>query len=416
MDMNVTDQDVTNFLTAIIEVGGINKVDNSPDKYIRRPQADNKIATLTIENTSHPLAIYGTKAADALIINPFSEGDADNAKKAWFYASRNVVLGSNIIKLMNYLLRIGAEAHTKADKAPKAEPKAPAKKGKKVVVEETPQVEVDNDVPLLAMKLLEDDVLDIDSKMLKEFESLAKELKDFIVIHYNKTTRQGEVSCLIFNQARRKQFSSIRTKTWTVLENLMRKLLGTDDMTTLAEPATIVGVPVLETFTKIFVKIYKKLEEPLKLVGIELPTLGELESHIKYLAQYYTKARWCVSNPAANPVVPTIPTSGVPGVGIPQARTIPNAVVMPAAPINTYARLPKSQSGVPIGALNAAPVMGYTGGVVVSGTGVPAPVVAQGPVIPTTGVPMGSGVPMPQPAVQQGQATQGHTHNPYARP
>ena len=36
----IKDEDVSKFLKAIIEIGGINSVDDSPDKYIRRGGGD----------------------------------------------------------------------------------------------------------------------------------------------------------------------------------------------------------------------------------------------------------------------------------------------------------------------------------------------------------------------------------------
>ena len=334
MTDKIKDEDVSKFLKAIIEIGGINSVDDSPDKYIRRCSGDGEPASLTVDGISHPLAIYGTRANDAIIINPFAEGDLDASKNVWFYSTRNVVLGGLIVKLMKELIKMGADSHLKK-KTDKTEPS------------------------LEAIKLLEGIVDDIDVSTIKEFDKIAKELRDFIVIHYNKTTKKGEVSCLIFNKVRRKQFPAIRVKSWAVFEKMLANILGTDDMSTFAESATTVGIPVLETFTKILVKIYKAIKEPLTVIGVTLPQLGELESHVKYLGQYYTCARWCVgsvpdkeqetkSTPTPPWVVPTV--GGVPNV----QNAIPMVGVMPA-PVPPMP-IPVVGGGVPMPAYGGVPM------------------------------------------------------------
>lgn len=335
MTDKIKDEDVSKFLKAIIEIGGINSVDDSPDKYIRRGSGDGEPASLTVDSISHPLAIYGTRANDAIIINPFAEGDLDASKNVWFYSTRNVVLGGLIVKLMKELIKMGADSHLKK-KTDKTEPS------------------------LEAIKLLEGIVDDIDVSTIKEFDKIAKELRDFIVIHYNKTTKKGEVSCLIFNKVRRKQFPAIRVKSWAVFEKMLANILGTDDMSTFAESATTVGIPVLETFTKILVKIYKAIKEPLTVIGVTLPQLGELESHVKYLGQYYTCARWCVgsvpdkeqetkSTPTPPWVVPTV--GGVPNV----QNAIPMVGVM-SAPAPVPMPIPVVGGGVPMPAYGGVPM------------------------------------------------------------
>ena len=365
----IKDEDVSRFLKAIIEIGGINSVDDSPDKYIRRGGGDGEPASLTVDGISHPLAIYGTRATDAIIINPFAEGDLDASKNVWFYSTRNVVLSGLIVKLMKELIKMGADSHLKK-KADKAEQS------------------------LEAIKLLEGIVDDIDVSTIKEFDKIAKELRDFIVIHYNKTSKKGEVSCLIFNKVRRKQFPAIRVKSWAVFEKMLANILGTDDMSTFAEGATTVGIPVLETFTKILVKIYKAIKEPLTVIGVNLPQLGELESHVKYLGQYYTCARWCVgsvpdkeqvekSAPTPPWVVPTV--GGVPNVqnAIPMVGAMaapvppmPIPVVGGGVPMNGFAGVPMAAPEVP-----AVPMVGDPlAGVPVSASIAPVP--SSVPVLP----------------------------------
>ena len=76
-NVQVTESDVSACLKALIELGNVNTVDDSPDKFIRSKNGD--VVTLQVENNvSRPLAIFGTRSADALVVNPFSEGDSES--------------------------------------------------------------------------------------------------------------------------------------------------------------------------------------------------------------------------------------------------------------------------------------------------------------------------------------------------
>ena len=392
MNEKIKDEDVSKFLKAIIEIGGINSVDDSPDKYIRRGSGDGEPASLTVDGVAHPLAIYGTQATDAIIINPFAEGDLDASKNVWFYSTRNVVLGGLLGKLMKELIKIGADSHLK-------------KKNEKL------------DQPLEAIKLLESVVEDIDVSTIKEFDKIAKELRDFIVIHYNKTTKRGEVSCLIFNKVRRKQFPAIRVKSWAVFEKLLGKILGTTDLSTFSEGANTVGIPVLETFTKILVKIYRAIKEPLTVIGVTLPQLGELESHIKYLGKYYLCARWCVGSVPdkvedKNDMTPpwVVPVVG----GVPATQTsIPMVNPTPLPTPIGFGSVP--MGGSAIGSMSAPAPMPFIGAPQIPSVA-PAPLmsapVAEVPVAAST-IPVFTGSGVPAPAMNEPVI---RTDNPFARP
>lgn len=313
METNFSDADISSFLKSLIELGGGNVVDDSPDKYIRL-KSTGKQETLTIDGRSQPLAIYGTRATDAIIINPFAEGEADSTKNTWFYASRNIVLSAILASIMKKLLTIGAE-------------NANRKKGEKETAD------------MKAIGLLSKHILSVDEKMVKEFESLSKELHNFFNIYYNKTTRQGEVKCVIFVEAQRKAFPSIRVKTWDVLAGLMRDILNVTDLSEFNYMPQTLGVPVFESFANILVNIYARLEEPMKLIDRTVDNLAALRSHLKYLPQYYGKAKWC--------------TAPQPAVGANMGMASP--LVMPAPMGGNYV-MPNQMPGMlPAGAAGVMP-------------------------------------------------------------
>lgn len=275
---NVTDQDVSTFLTQLIELGGVDTVDDSPDKYIR--DMDGNIVTINWEGKAYNLAIYGTKATDVAIINPFAEGEANSARHIWFYSSRNTILSGVLIKIMIHLLQIGANAH---------------KKGKN---KEQQPVDLD------AAEFLSKHVLKVDEPMVKEFDKLQKaSLRDFAKVYYNTSTKTGEFNCIIFNTAQRSSVAkSVRTSTWTTLENIMLDVLRVKSLSEFSYKSHMLGCPMFDAVAHVLVNVYAHLQDALKMMGTPVLTVTSLESHLKYIQEYFDRSKWCHSAIASMPV------------------------------------------------------------------------------------------------------------------
>lgn len=367
MEQSFSDRDISTFLKLLLEEGEMNVVDDSPDMYIRL-KATGKQETISVDGRSMPLAIYGTKATDAMIINPFAEGEAESIRSTWFYTSRNLVISSLVAAIVKKLLEVGAASASKKK---------------------------DDNPDRKAIALMSKRILDVDEKMVKEFSSLTKagDLRNFFQIYYNKTAKQGEVRCVVFVEAQRKAYPSIRVKTWEVLEGLIKDILNINDLSELNYSPKTIGIPVFESYVNIYINVLKRLAEPLKIIGKELKNIGTLESHLKYLPQYYGRAKWCTTpqaNVSQQPVlglpwsVPlTVPTPGV---------TVPGAMV-PGIPgmVNTSVPMPMSPYGMPM----------------------PGMLPAQAPGFPAINVPMGVPPQVPAPIMPQ-PATQ-NSDNPFTR-
>lgn len=359
MEQAFSDKDISSFLKLLLEEGNMTVVDDSPDMYIRL-KANGKQETISVDGRSMPLAIYGTKATDAMIINPFAEGEAESVRSTWFYTSRNLVISGLICGIVKKLIEVGAASASK--------------KGK------------DDNPDRKAIALMSKRILDVDEKMVKEFTSLTKmgDLRNFFQIYYNKTSKQGEVKCVVFSEAQRKAYPSIRVKSWEVFEGLIKDILNINDLAELNYAPKTIGIPVFESYVHIFVDVLKRLEEPLKITGQELHNLGTLESHLKYLPQYYGRAKWCTTPQVATDAQPvmgvpwamplSVPT---PGFGVPGAMpTIPMAGTGVPMPFNSY-----QVGGVPMGMPNAVPnPMPYQNTVPII-PGAPAPQVPTQPVM-----------------------------------
>lgn len=298
-----TDSDISSFLKGLIELGEAQTVDDSPDKYIRSAITGEQV-TMTQEGKRVPLAIYGTSASDAIIINPFSEGETESTKNSWFIESRNTILGTLIAGVIEKLLTIGAENKDK----------------KKVDKGEENR---------LATKYLSKCVLDIDEKMIDEFVTIRQDIYKFFHISYNKTKRLGEVKCLVFNPLMRDSFKKqVRQKSWGVFEKLVFAVLNTEDLADFTYKPDSIGIPVFEAFANILIDVYDHIKDALKIVDIKVPGLNALKSHLKYLKEYQAAAAWCstanvgVQQPAN--VAPTpwsLPQSTLPPSVVPMANT-----------------------------------------------------------------------------------------------
>lgn len=393
-----SDSDISAFLADVIELGGINTVDNSPDKIIRL-KTDGSPEELTVDGENKPLAIYGTRSEDAIIINPFSEGESESIRNSWFYLNRNVVLSGILIRMMKALIKAGADSHKKS-------------------VKEQPSLTV--------IKLIEGDVDVIDDKMVKEFASISRKISGFVTIHYNKSTGKGELKSVVFNQVQRKAYPGIRKASWPVFENLMAALLGTHDLSDFDYKPKTIGIPVFESFVNILVAVYKRLIPSWELVAdltSPVDKIGELESHLKYLPQYYAKAKYSVGiTPASRTPAPWAPTpTAVPSMQVDRSAPVP---ITPGAVPTMAVPGPSYISGTPV---MAQPGMSYAPSygpyqapyqAPYQGAQMTAPVAPIG-TQPVMSIP-GGAMPQMQPNYYQQQvpsdSSQVNARNPFARP
>lgn len=279
------DECVSNFLADLLEIGGLYKVDrNTPDKFIRN-QVTGEVERVTSETKSSPLAIYGTYNSDALIINPFSEGESTSVQATWFFSKMNCCLAMNILAMVTKLLQLGI-----------AEAPAPKKKtSSKTTIQD---ITTDSTLDLKLVNLLSPVVKDIDEKMLTELKLISKPVSNFFTLYFNKKTGCSEATSILVSEVKKKQFDSksVRSKTWTVLETLLLGILGVkDDLSEFIYKPKTSTCRVFEGFSHLLVKIYSRLSEYSSLlIGKTFDTCA-LESHLTYFEKYAKLASWCHS-------------------------------------------------------------------------------------------------------------------------
>lgn len=275
--MSVNDQDITNFIAGIIELGGIWNVQDDDNKYICAFD-ETEPTVYTVEGETKKLAVYGTMATDAWIINPFREGVAATQVDNWFYLTANQALSAAVRATIRHILTVGARSH-----------------GKK----RDDQPGDTNCIPYLGSFTSK-----IDNKTIKEFDSISSDLSEFFNIYYNRSKRKCSIKMKIFSQGIEKQYPSVRENTWGILESITLKLLKAEKISEYDAVPDSVDVPVLDAFTTILLAVYSQLQEPMKAMELrEIKGVEELKEHLQNLDAYYKRAKWCAS--AINTVTAT---------------------------------------------------------------------------------------------------------------
>ena len=295
-------RDASNFIATFIGLGGQFKVTDDENRYILQRDLDNEgnwvQPVLTVNKVARPLAIYGTKAQDVCIINPFADGISASSEDNWFYHRINEVFSSYLIAIMKYIIvRIIAQKDKKNYEK---------QKGDDVVCDYVGEY---------ASK--------VNKITLNEFNGLIKDPFEFFKVYVSIRKGTAEIHCRVFNDKDREYYSNIRKTTWSVLETMLTSLLKTDDDFSAFKWTIEAGdkLPKLRAMANIYGELYGRLAEPAKrLLGIEFEDLDVFDKHLKNLDVYYQVAHFGItaSAPATVKNVKTAAAPVAPGSTLPQ--------------------------------------------------------------------------------------------------
>lgn len=115
--MENRDKDVENFIGGLVELAGYDTVDGDDNKYIRicsKGDDNGAIESIRTAEGEKPLAIYGSLANDAAIVNPFVEGNSNVALDNWIYTSQNGQLGAIMQSVIRKILNLQPELVVRA--------------------------------------------------------------------------------------------------------------------------------------------------------------------------------------------------------------------------------------------------------------------------------------------------------------
>lgn len=328
--MEFSNDQITLFLRELIELGGGNEVDTNSEKYIRSV-ATGDVCEIPQNNQQKKLAVYGTQARDAVIINPFADGELGNMQNMWFYHSRNILMSALLIKIMKHILGIAANANN-------AKKNAGAK-------DET------------VIKYLGKYAVNVDDKMVKEFSTISANVADFASIYYNKAKRRSEFRCVMFLDSAKSSYTNIRKASWEPLQKILLKVLNVKDIKDFTVAPSSAAIPTFESFVNVYLNVFDAIKEPLKLVDIYVDTTA-IRGHLPQLDLYYNRAKWCSSNTniqQAGNTNTSAPWNSTPGP-VPASGSLPGP--MPAGGMPGPMPATGSMSG-PVPANGMRPVSAY---------------------------------------------------------
>ena len=326
--MENRDKDVENFIGGLVELAGYDTVDGDDNKYIRicsKGDDNGAIESIRTAEGEKPLAIYGSLANDAAIVNPFVEGNSNVALDNWIYTSQNGQLGAIMQSVIRKILESAARTR--------------GKNGKKNEQEQDKYC-----IPYVGGYVSE-----ITQKTVDEFKAICKN-KGFVNIFYKSRDRVGKLNCLLFNPSSKKTYSSVRTSSWPIFQDIFLRLLDIKKLSDLDYSPESPNVPVLESFVSILLRCYERLQEPVeKLLGRKIIGVEALKEHMKNLDAYYQTAKWCISSTveaptvdAVTPAASTLPPAIQANLSTPQVNTAVNAGngLPPAVASNLMAATP----------------------------------------------------------------------------
>lgn len=357
METTHSDDCVSKFLKELLEIGGLYTVDDTPDKFIRN-RVSGEVERVTSGDKNSPLAVYGTYNPEALILNPFSEGEARTTQSSWFFNNINICLAMNVYAMMQKLIELGIVQNKQTKDSKK-------------------KSEEDSMLDMKLVNILAPVTKDIDEKVLQELKTVSKPRSNFFMIFYNKKTACTEITSILTSAVKKKAFDSksVRNKTWTILETLLLKLLGTDDINDfLYKPKTSM-CRIFEGFAFTLTKVYSRLNEYAPLLLNKEFNTTNLESHLNYFEQYAKTAYWChgamvfeerkqapQSPQSMLPTMTNLPvTSTVPGYnavmgGMTPPVNLPGAMPAMTPPVNTPGMTPPMLGVIPgLGNMMAQP-------------------------------------------------------------
>lgn len=268
--MEFTNDNITDFISGMISLGGGDYVEAGPEKFVMMKSGKNHEGVLE-DGTTRKFAVYGTTAPNVIVINPFAEGESNSSRENWFYRSRNLWLATLVRKCVLTVLEVGVRAHARKQEEQKDDKKF--------------------------VKYLGKYAHNCTAKTMEDFKKIAPVAKptEFFNIYYSKSKCTAEVKCNLFRDSTRKSFPNVTDATWEALQAVMLKVLGVKDLNEFTFKTDSMNIPVLHSFTNVYLQIFDNMHDIMKLVGIENIETDKIRSHLPMLEAYHQRAKWCSS-------------------------------------------------------------------------------------------------------------------------
>lgn len=227
--------DVSEFVRSIIQLGGVYKLDSSD--YIVDATSGDVVVVDYGNKQKKPIMLWSEKArlGEHVLLNIFGETINTSNERKWFYTFVSMLPGFILKNIMTATVNLAI-----ADK-----------KGN----ESTSKYEV--------MDIVSPFVPDIDEKTKGELAAI--DPAAVAVIVYHKPSKTAQLQTKLFDEDYRGSIGKkIRTKTWTLIENMFKTFMSVTDVaqsnSTFKYEATILGMKQTDAMLHVLVKFVENIE------------------------------------------------------------------------------------------------------------------------------------------------------------
>lgn len=305
-----TTKDVRQFITSILLVGSILKVDDQGAVYWKGGDADEPVVLELAGGGKGPVFTYTTSAnkPDAIIVNPFAESNTLSADRKWFYKVTSTIFSGSLIRAMDSLLRLAlSEA-------------------------ECPYPEL---VPYLTPV-----VGKVDEKLLQEFKYISEVgANDFCTIAYHTKNKETRLFLGIEDPTGDFQKSiptnKVRKRSWETLQNLLKSIFKTAGPVAeeLKNSTPLIACPQFRTYMDVWLRCWKAIAPILTVTEADehedLPVLlTTIEEHLDRVDAYMKLCQWLAPTVGATAsqvksAVKKLDVPGAPVITLPQQQVQP---------------------------------------------------------------------------------------------
>lgn len=300
-----TTKDVRQFITSILLVGSILKVDDQGAVYWKGGDADEPVVLELAGGGKGPVFTYTTSAnqPDAIIVNPFAESNTMSADRKWFYKVTSTIFSGSLIRAMDSLLRLAASDT------------------------ECPYPELVSYLTPIVGK--------VDEKLIQEFKYISEVgANDFCTIAYHTKNKETRLFLGIEDPTGDFQKSipqnKVRKRSWETLQNLLKSIFKTEGPVAeeMKNSTPLIACPHFRTYMDVWLRCWKAIAPILTVTEADdqedLPfLLTTIEEHLDRVDAYMKLCQWLAPTVGATAAqvksaVKKLDVPGAPTITVPQ--------------------------------------------------------------------------------------------------
>lgn len=290
----ITFGDAFKFLKTLIETGGMLQLDDDGTVLVT---STGQQMTYPYSDLAQPIRIYktGQQTGNYVVCNPLEASLNPSQVVQWYYDSRMTELQVIVKVLMIKTIEMGTET------------------------------DPDKEIPYEVSELISGIQSSLNRKMVDELGLIKND--DLIRMYYSRTNRTAQFQSSIFEDSYIEQLGAkVRKGTWPVLQDLLCRLLGTQDLVAdYMHKATNLGMPMAEAKITLFVKAFVQLAPLLKSVldiEVDVDTLVNGLTNLVEYHQLYKCVTSSISAVKTNRV--SVPTAEVVGTTVETRKEEPD--------------------------------------------------------------------------------------------